>query len=188
MTTHRPEPDSAWGRHCPDAYPREWLTGERNLPEGFTRPATQIESRLIREEIGEAAYLAACGPPGAAVAPRKKLKKPNAVVRKISGFNRFLDRLPNGASPLAALVWCWLWRRESGGLARTSERKLAERFGVGRTAIRSRLRELEGAGYLSVVERGSWNRTPTVYKVRPDPRPGATGSKIAPLTGSGIDP
>lgn len=57
MTTRRPEPDSPWERHCPDAWPRQWLEGG-TLPEGFTRLASPLESDLIQSRITEAVFLA----------------------------------------------------------------------------------------------------------------------------------
>ena len=97
-------------------------------------------------------------------------RKPSPVVRKLFGWNRFLDGLRDREPklrPLAVSVWCWLWRCEKGGLARATERRLAERFGVGRGSIRARLRELLDAGFLAVVVVGRRDHSPTVYRVRP---------------------
>lgn len=103
-------------------------------------------------------------------------------MRKLGGWNRFLDHLAKRErplSPLAVALWCWLWRCERKGLARATERRLANRFHVGRSTIRARLRELMEAGFLTVVRRGKRNRTPTIYRIRPQ----VTGSEIDPLQG-----
>ena len=67
-------------------------------------------------------------------------------------------------------IWCWLWRCEKDGRARTSERKLAERFGVCRDNVRARLDELLAAGFLAVARRGVHGKSATVYRVRPTPK------------------
>ena len=168
--TRRPEPGSPWAKHCPDAYPREWMDGGE-LPAGF-RPATTYEADLITGRAGEGAYLRRTGKPAPSPPPvpkPAKRRKPSPVVRKLFGWNRFLDGLTKRETrlhPLAVAVWCWLWRCEKDGHARTSERKLAGRFGVVRDTIRKRLRELTEAGFIRVVKRGVHGRSATVYRVR----------------------
>lgn len=174
MTARRPEPGSPWARHCPDAFPRGWLDGGE-LPAGFARPATPLEADLIAGRVSEAEFLRRSGrqSPRPAAPARSGRRRVPPVVRKLAGWNRFLDALAGREprlSPLAVAVWCWLWRCERDGLARTSERKLAERFGVGRATVRRRLAELRAAGLLAVARRGTHNRTATVYRVRPGPR------------------
>ncbi len=172
MTTKRPEPGSAWQRHCPDAYPRDWLTGKRELPDGFTRPATSIEADLICGRVSEVRFLASrpgSAPPSTPPAKPKKMGKPSPVVLKIFGYNRFFTALSKREprfSPLAVALWCWLWRCEKDGLARTSERRLEDRFGTSRKTIRKALRALEEAGFLKLIRKGQWNRRSTVYRVR----------------------
>ena len=179
MSDRRPEPGTPWARHCPDAFPREWLDGARQLPAGFTRPASADEAELITGRTSEAEFLRRTGragtplpvPPGKA--QRKGKRKPSPVVRKLFGWNRVLDGLRDREPklhPLAVAVWCWLWRCEKDGRARTSERKLAERFGVGRGSVRARVRELLDAGFLAVARRGVHGRSATVYRVRPTPK------------------
>ena len=91
MTERRPEPGSPWARHCPDAWPREWLDERRELPPGFTRPADPHEADLITGRVTEAAFLAATGrgartepSPSSRSTPTGK-RKPNAVVAKVLG-------------------------------------------------------------------------------------------------------
>jgi hypothetical protein len=185
MTTRRPEPGSAWARHCADAWPRCWLDESRTLPEGFTRPATPDESDLITGRIGEAEFLRRTGKPGAPSSPsskpagktRRGKGELSLVVRKLFGWNRFLDGLKDREpklTPLAVALWCWLWRCAKDGHARATENRLGLRFGVCRNTIRKKLRELEQAGFLSTIRKGKKLRSPTVYRVRPMPR---TGSK-----------
>ena len=184
MTDRRPEPGSPWARHCPDAFPREWLDGARQLPAGFARPATVDEADLITGRVKEAEFLRRTGKAGtpspAAPVKAQGKGKPSPVVRKLFGWNRFLDGLRDREPklrPLAVSVWCWLWRCEKGGLARATERKLAGRFGVGRDTIRRHLRTLTDAGFLAVVRRGVHGRSATVYRVRLTPKkPTSTAS------------
>lgn len=172
MTARRPEPGSPWERHCPDAFPREWLDGGE-LPAGFTRPASTFEADLIAGRMGEAEFLRCTGKPSSpSPAPAKRKRTVPPVVRKLLGWNRFLDALTRREPrlhPLAVALWCWLWRCERKGFARTSERKLAERFGVGRSTVRARLADLRAAGFLAVARRGTFTRSATVYRVRPTP-------------------
>ncbi len=177
MTARTPEPGSAWQRQCPEACPREWIENGK-LPEGFTRPATPLEADLIHGRIAEAAFIAKTRgtlmPPSASSAQQRKRNR-NPVVTKLAGWNRFLDgliQLEPRLSPVAVALWNWLYRCEKNGCAKTSERKLAERFGVGRTSVRSKLRELEAAGFLEVIQKGMRNHSCTVYRVMAYPRRG----------------
>lgn len=179
MTDRRPAPGSPWERHCPDAWPREWLAGAGEVPAGFTRPATVDEADLITGRVKEAEFLRRTGTAGTPsfAAPtktqRKGKRKPSPVVRKLFGWNKFLDALAGREPklhPLAVAIWCWLWRCEKDGRARTSERKLAERFGVCRDNVRARLDELLAAGFLAVARRGVHGKSATVYRVRPTPK------------------
>jgi hypothetical protein len=154
------------------------------MPDGFTRPATPDEADLIIGRITEAVYLQRTGQsdaPSAVLAkttkPTATKRKPSPVMRKLLGWNRFLDRLmhhEHRLHPLAVAVWCWLWRCERKGFARASERKLANRFGVDRKTVRARLDELNAAGFLSVARRGVHGRRATVYRVRTMPKPTST--------------
>jgi hypothetical protein len=167
MTYSRPEPESAWARQCPEAFPREWLAGSPTIPEGFTRLATGKEADLIRGRISEDAFLGRR--PATAPKKRKGKKAVHPVVKKVKGYRIFFEELEAREprlSPLAVAVWCWLWTCGSGGLCPTSERRLEKRFGSTRKTIRSRLRELEAAGYLELRSRGEKGRTSTVYRVR----------------------
>ena len=173
----RPEPGSPWARHCPDAWPREWLDERRELPPGFTRPADPHEADLITGRVTEGAFLAAPGRAGAAPSrpPAKQggTRKPNPVVAKVLGYRRFFDGLPAldpRLSPGAVAVWCWLWTCERKGLSRCSVRKLATRFGSGLTTTVRRLKELRESGFIRTVRRGRTGRTCTVVRIRPTPK------------------
>lgn len=184
MTDRRPEPGSPWAKHCPDAFPREWLTGG-TLPAGFARPATVDEADLIAGRVKEAEFLRRTGKAGApspaAPGKAKRKGKPSPMVRKVFGWNKFLDGLAERGPrlhPLAVAVWCWLWRCEKDGRARASERKLGERFGVERKTVRRHLRTLTDAGFLTLLRRGVHGRSATVYRVRPVPKkPAATDAE-----------
>ena len=176
MNDRRPEPGSPWAKHCPDAWPREWLDGTRELPPDFTRPADPPEADLITGRTTEAGFLLASGrnSPVRAPAPRRDGKrKPNPVVEKVLGYRRFFDALAAlnpRLSPGAVALWCWLWTCERKGLSRYSVRKLAKRFGSGLTTTVSRLKELREAGFIKIVRRGRTGRTCTVARIRPTPK------------------
>ena len=156
MTERRPEPGSPWARHCPEAFPREWVT-DGKLPTGFKRPASAHEADRITGRASEAEFLrrtGKTGTPSASSGQSRRKGKPSPVVRKVFGWNRFLDGLANlesGLHPLAVAIWCWLWRCEKHGGARASERKLAMRFRVGRGSIRARVRELTEGGFRNTI-------------------------------------
>lgn len=151
------------------------------MPTEFTRPATGHEADLIVGRISEAEFLRRMGCP---VAPSARVTAPprpigegrphrSPVVRKLFGWNRFLDGLTSHEprlAPLAVAIWCWLWRGERNGRVRTSERKLAERLGVCRDNVRARLGELIAAGFVIVIQRGVHGRFATVYRIRPVPK------------------
>jgi hypothetical protein len=171
MNERQPEPGSPWARHCPDAWPREWLDSSGTLPPGFTRPAEPLEADLITGRISEAAFQAQCGMRSVcAPTPRPDPKrKPNLVVRKLLGYRRFLDALPDldrRLSPGAVALWCWLWTCEGKGHAHCSVRRLAERFRVSNSTATRWFAELRTAGFLRVVQRGRTGRSATVVQVR----------------------
>ncbi|VTR91690.1 : HTH_36 [Gemmata massiliana] len=175
MSARRPEPGSPWAKHCPDAWPREWLDASGALPTGFTRAADPLEADLITGRMTEAAFLAVIGaPPVRAPAQRRdRTRKPNPVVAKVLGYRRFFDGLPGLAprlSPGAVALWCWLWTCERKGRSRYSVRKLATRFGAGLTTIVNRLKELREAGFIRVVRRGRTGQTCTVVRIRATPK------------------
>ncbi len=177
MTGRTPEPGSPWHRHCPDAWPREWLDDSRTLPAGFTRPADPLEADLITGRVTEAGFLSASSRPApqpAAPSPRSRGKaRPSPVVAKLLGYRRFFEAMPTLAtrlSPGAAALWCWLWTCERKGLARCSVRTLAKRFGSGLTSIVNRLKELRTAGFVRIVRRGRTGSTCTVVRVRATPK------------------
>lgn len=171
MTGCRPEPGSPWAKHCPDAWPREWLDTSGELPPGFTRPADPLEADLITGRTTEAAYRAASDrrAPKPAPAPRRDGKrKPNPVVGKVLGYRQFFDALPALDPPLSAgavALWCWLWTCERKGEARCSARKLGARFRVDHSTAARWLVELTGAGFVRVVSAGRVGQSPSVVRV-----------------------
>lgn len=175
MNDRRPEPGSPWAKHCPDAWPREWLDGTRELPPDFTRPADPPEADLITGRTTEAGFLLASGrnSPVRAPAPRRDGKrKPNPVVEKVLGYRRFFDGLPAlepRLSPGAVAVWCWLWTCERKGRSLCTVRRLAERFGVANSTAARWLAELRIAGFVRVVDRGQPGRTASVVLIRIKP-------------------
>ena len=170
-----PVPGSPWSKHCPDAWPREWLDASRELPPGFARPADPIEADLITGRLTEAAFLHMTG--RGVIRPKSASSrsegKPNPVVAKVLGYHRFFKHLADiepRLSPGAVAIWCWLWTCERKGLTRCSVRALAKRFGIGKSTAAKRLTELTEAGFVRTVRRGRTGSTCTVVRVRPTPK------------------
>lgn len=174
MRDNRPEPGSAWERHCPTKWPREWLENGQ-MPPGFT-PATNHEADLITGRITETIFRERTGknaPSPVSLARKPTKRKPHPVMQKLNGYNQFYDGLAEREPrlhPLAVALWGWLWRCEREGFARASERKLADRFGVVRNTIRKSINELIAAGVLTVARKGIHGCSATVYRIRPHPK------------------
>jgi DNA-binding transcriptional ArsR family regulator len=175
VNDRRPEPGSPWACHCPDAWPREWLDRSGVLPPGFARAATPREADLITGRVTEAAFLHANGR-GTPPAPSRRRKgKRNPVVRKLLGYRQFLDALPDLDPRLshgAVALWCWLWTCEQKGRARSTARRIGDRFGVAKSTASRWLAELTAAGFVKVIRRGQAGRSASVVRVRPRVRVG----------------
>lgn len=172
MNEHRPEPGSAWARHCPDAWPREWLDSSGELPPGFSRAADPREADLITGRTSEAEFVRATGRAAPKVAEVGQQKKGNPVVQKLMGYRRFFDALPAlpvRLSPGAVAVLCWLWTCEREGLARCSVRKLAARFGCSSSTASRWLGELRAARFVLVKRKGRAARHASVLRVSSRP-------------------
>ena len=89
MTYPRPEPNSAWARHCPEAFPRDWLAGSPAIPAGFARIATDREADLICGRLSEAAFLGRKPAP-----PPKKRKGKKTKVDPIYKTKKERSRAP----------------------------------------------------------------------------------------------
>jgi hypothetical protein len=171
----RPAPGSAWARHCPDAWPREWLDHSGELPPGFLRAADRHEADLIAGRTTEPAFLLATGraAPAATPSPRPQPGKgSNPVVEKVLGYRRFFEALAvrkKRLSPGAVALWCWLWTCERKGQARSTVRAIGERFGVSKSTAARWLVELRKAGFVRTVLRGRVGRSASVVRVFPSP-------------------
>lgn len=168
MSERRPEPGSAWARHCPDAWPREWLDRSGELPPGFTRAADPREADLITGRASEAEFVRATGRTAPKSAKVSQQKKTNPVVRKVLGYRRFFDALPTlpkRLSPGAVVVWNWLWTCERDGSARCSVRKLAARFKCSTGTASRWLTELRAARFVRVKLKGRAARHASILRV-----------------------
>lgn len=181
--TQRPQPGSAWARHCPDAWPREWLDERRELPVGFARPADPREADLITGRISERAFLDARAPVRAPAPRRIPQRKVSPVVQKLLGYRRFLDALAGlepRLSPGAVALWCWLWTCEGNGEARCSARKLGARFRVAPSTATRWLQELTRAGLVTVTRPGRRGQSATVVRVQPT-APRRRSASVSPV-------
>lgn len=125
-------------------------------PWGDAQPLAGCE--VIRPTI---AALPECTP--------QKTKRP-AVVVKLQTLNWFLDRTARTLHPSATVVWLQLLRDERGGTARTAVTDLARRCGLSPRTVKRRLAELKAAQLVEVVQCGSQDTGPTIYKLRAVPR------------------
>jgi len=190
----RPTPGSPWARHCPEAWPREWLVNGKMPPE-FTRPATQDEADLITGRISEARFLYYTGkrsnpsPLPASTAhnaapssnaPTRQSKRQrrrgrserNALVERVRGYRQFFEAvatLDPPLSPGAVTVWCWLWTCTRKGQAKYTVRRLAERFGVVPSTVSRWVGELTNAGFVETMRRGKPGRSATIVRIRYSP-------------------
>jgi hypothetical protein len=168
MNERRPEPNSAWARYCPDAWPREWLDSSGELPPGFTRAADPREADLITGRASEAEFVRTTERAAPAVPKAGEQNRANPVVQKLMGYRRFLDTLPVLAEPLspgAVSVWCWLWTCEREGMARCSVRKLAARFRCSTSTASRWLTELRAARFVRVKRKGRAAQYASVLRV-----------------------
>ncbi|QEL19129.1 helix-turn-helix domain-containing protein [Limnoglobus roseus] len=176
ISTLCPKPGSAWAKHCPTAYPWEWMKEGEALPDGFLRMATDREADLIVGRITEGEFIGEPLPtslspaqPKQGAARRKDRKLLHPVVRKNLGYRQFI-KSATPCHPLAVAIWCWLWTCERKGLCRTSTRRLAKRFKVSTNTVTARLKELRTAGYLRRKRRGEMGKSASVYRIFPTPR------------------
>jgi hypothetical protein len=116
--------------------------------------------------------------PAEAAAPSPPPKPPKAKGTQSAGgrfaiINTFADFTLVGLSRAEIAVWLILWRDTKGdGTARTSQADLARRAGSDVRTVRRALRQLQAAGLLIVVRRGSLARGASLYRVRGQPKEG----------------
>ena len=164
MTTDRPPPGSAWARHCPDAYPAEWLDalGLTALPPGFARFATPDEVAVITGASVEVAR-----PPTRHPTPSPRPPAAPGAGNRWRVLNDFLDGTMRGLTFGEAKVWLLLFRDARGGVARTGQADLARRSGLTVRGVQKVLPRLRAKGLLSVVRRGGLGTGPSTYRVHP---------------------
>lgn len=84
-----------------------------------------------------------------------------------SMLNHFADVTARTLLPTAVAVWFQLFRNaKRDGLVRISEVELGRRIGRSVRTVYTALRELESAGLILVVHRGSVRSGATVYRIR----------------------
>ena len=92
--------------------------------------------------------------------------KEGRCVRKVKQFNRFVDEALAGLPPTAALLWLTLFRFAKNGIARVSQRKLAERLGVKTKTVARNLRILRRKdGMIRIVKQGAKGRGCSHYQL-----------------------
>jgi DNA-binding transcriptional ArsR family regulator len=84
-------------------------------------------------------------------------------------INLFLDETARDLNRTAALAWVCLWRDERNGRTSASLADMAARMGSSRRAVTYALQELQAAGLVKLVRRGSPSGGPNVYRIRPVP-------------------
>ena len=112
----------------------------------------------------------AAGPPdGAPAAAPQTPPGPRSSSRAATRFaelNNFVDLTMRTLSHTQAKVWLTLFRDVNNGVARASQKYIAERCGVADRTVRRTLHMLEARGLIEVKVRGGLDRGPSVYLVR----------------------
>lgn len=180
MTTNRPDQDSAWARHCGEAYPHEWFIALKllGMPHGFTRLATPEEENLITGKVTEAEFVNRSKPPFVppsasteqGTRPTRSDKRSKRKGSRTKGAGaRFKDlsefvRLRAAALTKAELaVWIAVFNFAQGGTATVTQAKLAKIAGTTERTIKRAVASLVQRGLLEIVERGRPGRC-SVYR------------------------
>lgn len=108
--------------------------------------------------------------------PKGRKSKTNG--NRFATINNFVDFTLGNLQRNETAVWLMLWRDERDGISRTSMAEIGRRLKIDRrTAIRA-VGRLEKRGLLEIVVKGSLNRGPSMYRVKPLERATATGGKV----------
>jgi DNA-binding transcriptional ArsR family regulator len=95
-------------------------------------------------------------------------RKSKAGRGRFGVLNQFVDQTIRRIDVAAVLVWIVLFRdTKPDGLARASQKNIAERIGRSVRTVYEAVRQLERAGLVTVVRRGRLNGGVSVYRVRP---------------------
>ena len=93
--------------------------------------------------------------------------RPGRSTGRWQTLNYFCDVTMRTLSPLAAALWFQLFRNtKPDGVAQVSQVELARRIGRSVRALRAALRQLQSAGLVTVIHRGSMNAGSSIYRVR----------------------
>lgn len=84
-------------------------------------------------------------------------------------INTFIDSTLRSLNRNEAYVWFVLWRDERDGVVRTSMTDIARRAGAHRRTVVRAVKRLQKLGLIEIVNRGSLNRGPSTYRIRPLP-------------------
>lgn len=102
--------------------------------------------------------------------PRPEGKSP-ATTARFKTMNEFADFSAKSVSTTAQAAW-WILFRETkpNGLASVSFNQIADLIGLKRRAAIRAVQELEDAGLLTVVKRGSLKAGPSTYRIHGTPK------------------
>ncbi|QDT72222.1 helix-turn-helix domain-containing protein [Lacipirellula limnantheis] len=102
--------------------------------------------------------------------PAKRKKNAKAAGR-FQTMNDFADLSARLVDTTAQAVW-WILFRETkpNGLASVSFNQIADLIGLKRRAAMRAVQDLEEAGLLTVVKRGSLNAGPSTYRIHGTPK------------------
>lgn len=89
-----------------------------------------------------------------------------------SEFNNFVDVALRDLGNTAAAVWFVLFRDARGGVARCSQKWIAERIGKSTRTVHDAVKELIAAGLVDKVRQGYVGGGTNVYRVRALPPDG----------------
>lgn len=82
-------------------------------------------------------------------------------------INAFVDVSMQTVKPIDAAVWLVLWRdTKPNGVAKMSQKQIADAVGVDERTVRRAIDHLRGAGLVDVAKRGGIGRGASTYRVR----------------------
>ena len=121
----------------------------------------------------------------ASTANSKASEKPKGPKSKMTEdrfvtINAFVDFSLGSLTRSETAVWLILWRDERDGFSRTSMADMARRLKIDRrTAIRA-VGQLQKRGLLEIIIKGTLNRGPSTYRVKPMEPTNSIGDRAMP--------
>ena len=95
----------------------------------------------------------------------KPAKKPGKIASRFRMLNSFADYTLRGLGHNEVRVWLLLYRDCKGGIAKSSQKHLAERAGICERTVRRALKRLIERGLVEVARRGRLGQGVSHYRL-----------------------